>query len=173
MTAPFMQALLSAASHPEIPEDRRIFDPFIGSWDLLVTWYDAQGAVSRQEQGEWHFARVLDGRAIQDVWIVPSRAQRTLQAQPYEYGTSLRFYDPATGAWRSTWLGPQQGALHSFLARRVCEAVVLETRLGDGRGMRWSFSDIRPDSFIWRNEREEAGDWLRTQDFAARRMRSG
>lgn len=173
MTDPFADALLSAAPHPDIPEDQRIFEPFIGSWELVVTWYDAQGAMLRQEQGEWHFARVLEGRAVQDVWIVPPRAQRASHTDPYEYGTSLRFFDPAARAWRSTWLGPLQGALHSFLARRVGEAVVLETRLDDGRGMRWSFSEIRPDSFVWRNEREGAGGWLLTQDFAARRIAPG
>jgi hypothetical protein len=171
MTDLFANALLSAEPHPDIPAEHRIFEPFIGSWELVVTWYDAQGGVHRQEQGEWHFARVLEGRAIQDVWIVPPRSERTGHADPYEYGTSLRFFDHAEGAWRSTWLGPQQGALHSFLARKQGEAVVLETVLGDGRRMRWSFSDIRPDSFIWRNEREDAGRWTLTQDFAARRIR--
>lgn len=173
MTDPFATALLSAHPHPEIPAEHRIFEPFIGSWALVVTWYDAQGNARRREQGEWHFARVLEGRAVQDVWIVPPRHERAGHADPYEYGTSLRFFDPSAAAWRSTWLGPQQGALHSFLARRRGDDVVLETVLEDGRGMRWSFTDIGPDTFTWRNERQEATNWLLTQDFAARRLQPG
>lgn len=169
--ATFADALHSGAAHPDIPPEQRIFEPYLGSWDLVVTWYDDTGAISRQQRGEWHFTRVLEGRGIQDVWIVPPRAERAATDALYEYGTSLRFYDAALGAWRSTWIGPMHGLVRCFVARHVGNEVVLETTLEDGRRMRWAFSEIVADGFTWRNSRETEAGWILTQDFRATRAR--
>ena len=61
-------------------------------------------------------------------------------------------------------------AVHSFLARRMGEDLVLETRRDDDRCMRWVFSDIGANSFVWRNLLEEDDGWRVTQDFVASRM---
>jgi hypothetical protein len=168
----FASALISAGPHPGLPAEHRIFGPFIGSWDLVVIWYEEDGSIRRRENGEWHFAWVLEGRAVQDVWIVPPCTERQGHPDLYEYGTSLRFYDPALGAWRSTWIGPNQRAIHTFLARRMDEEVVLETRLEDGQRMQWTFSDVTEVSFTWHNRRETEAGWLLTQEFQARRRTS-
>lgn len=99
-TSTFADALVFDAVHPDIPSSQRLFEPLLGSWHLEVKWFDESGQLVRRQDGEWHFSRVLEGRAIQDVWIVPSRGQRG--QDDYEYGTSIRFYDPALGGWRST-----------------------------------------------------------------------
>ena len=119
MSTIFSEALISALPHDAIPPGQRIFEPFIGSWDLVVSWYGPDGSLERRQDGEWHFERVLEGRGIQDVWIVPPRSQRPAASGDYEYGTSLRFYDPTIEAWRSTWIGPQHHVVYSFIARRV------------------------------------------------------
>src|SRR5690606_1309060 len=126
----FAGALVSADPHPDLAPEDRLFDPFIGSWDLEVTWYEG-GRVTRTEPGEWHFAWVLEGRAVQDVWIVPRRDRRGAGADLYEYGTSLRFPDPDLGGWRSTWLGPMHRVARVFTARREGDDVVLDTTLED------------------------------------------
>ena len=162
----FTAALLSAGPHPDLPAEHRIFAPFIGDWDLLVTWY-ARGEPVRRERGEWSFSWVLEGRAVQDVWIVPPRGAPA--ADLYEYGTSLRFYDPEIEAWRSLWIGPVRRAVERFVARKVGEEVVLETRRDDGERMRWVFCDVTQDAFRWRNEVEGPDGWVLTQDFAATR----
>jgi hypothetical protein len=154
--------------HPSLGDAQEVFAPFIGSWDLDVTWYEGDEVV-RREEGEWHFAWVLEGRAVQDVWIVPRRGLREQVAEPYEYGTSLRFYDAGVDAWRSTWVGPTQRLVRTFVARRVGGEVVLDTRLDDGRRVRWAFADITADSFTWSNATEEGGRWSVTQRFVARR----
>jgi hypothetical protein len=161
--------LVSDGPHPDLAPDDRIFEPFIGSWDLVVTWYDGD-RVTRTLDGEWHFAWVLEGRAVQDVWIVPRRGQRHAGAEPYEYGTSLRFPDPSVGGWRSTWIGPVQRSVRTFVARREGGDVVLDTVLDDGRPMRWAFTDIAADSFTWSNATgAEDGGWMVTQRFSATR----
>src|SRR5687767_12872272 len=101
---PFADALISQGPHPDIPVEHRIFAPFIGDWDLVVSWFDEAGKASRQERGEWHFSWILEGRGLQDIWIVPPRHERTGRSDLYEYGTSLRFYDSKLGAWQSTWI---------------------------------------------------------------------
>ena len=165
----FAAALVSDRPHGAIPPEDQIFAPFIGSWDLVVSWFDSAGALSRRQDGEWHFAWVLEGRGIQDVWIVPPRAQRTNSAEDYEYGTSLRFFDPEIAAWRSTWIGPMHQSVRTFIARRIGDRVVLETAEDAIPRMRWSFSDISDDAFSWANEVWESGHWRLQQSFAARR----
>lgn len=49
-------------------------------------------------KGEWHWGWVLDGRAIQDVWIAHNDVSQS-NAPITEWGTTLRFYDPKTDVW--------------------------------------------------------------------------
>ena len=54
----------------------------------------------RHVQGEWIFAWVLEGTAIQDVFICPSRKVRIKDYQPdAAYATTVRMYNPNTEAW--------------------------------------------------------------------------
>jgi hypothetical protein len=115
--------LRSDGPHPDIAPGDRIFDPFIGSWDLEVSWYE-DGVLTPTLPGEWHFAWVLEDRAIQDVWLVPRRELRTAGQDLCENGTSLRFPDASIGGWRSTWLGPMQRSVRTFAARRSGPQVV-------------------------------------------------
>lgn len=165
---PFFSALLSAGPHPDIPPEACIFAPFIGSWDLIVRWYEPSGEVRRKEAGEWHFAYVLEGRAVQDVWIVPPRGQRG--RDDYEYGTSLRFYDAAADGWRSTWVGPMRGAVLTFLAQKSAEGVRLQTLPGQQPALRWSFYDVGTNHFCWRNEEAVGQSWHTLQSFEAKRQ---
>jgi hypothetical protein len=171
--SPFAQSLFSAAPHAEIPEEQRIFAPFIGDWDLIVKWYDEAGRVSREERGEWHFSWILEGRGIQDIWIVPPRHERAGRSDLYEYGTSVRFFDSTLNAWQSTWIGPMHRTVRIFTARRIGDEVVLETREGEMPRMRWSFANIKTGSFIWRNALWTGSIWRIQQTFdACRSLRS-
>jgi hypothetical protein len=162
----FAHALQS--NGPSVPDHARIFAPFIGSWDLVVRWFDESGALVRTEAGEWHFSWVLEGRGIQDVWIVPPRDNRG-PGTVYEYGTSIRFHDPVLDAWRSVWIGPVQRAIRTFTARKLGPCVVLETTPDISPALRWSFHDIAADAFSWKNETRDAGGWRTQQTFEARR----
>jgi hypothetical protein len=165
----FSAALQSDGPHRSIPPEQRIFAPFIGSWDLVVRWFDKGGKLAREEQGEWHFAWILEGRGVQDVWIVPRRAERAAHSDLYEYGASLRFFDEKLGAWQSTWIGPMHGVVRTFVARGIGDQVMLETTEGEVPRMRWSFFDIQTNTFSWRNELWTEHGWRVQQTFAARR----
>jgi hypothetical protein len=135
-----------------------------------VTWFENQSP-ERQERGEWHFAWVLGGRAIQDVWVVPPHAEQARGAPVYEHGTSLRFPDPRGGSWHSTWHGPVNGLVVSFIARRNGDDIVLVGQHPDGRHLQWIFFDIEPDNFSWRNEisADNGKSWVTVQSFTATR----
>jgi hypothetical protein len=167
--SPFADSLISATPHTDIPEEQRIFSPFIGDWDLIVKWYDETGKLTHRAPGEWHFCWILEGRGIQDVWIVPPRHERSGRSDLYEYGTSLRFFDCTLNAWQSTWIGPMHRIVRTFTARRIGDEVVLETTQDESPRMRWSFADIKADSFIWRNELSTGTTWRIQQTFDARR----
>src|SRR4051794_31280188 len=105
---------VSDAPRPEFEQAFRPFATLIGSWDLDVTWYDDEGRVTRETKGEWHFAWALDGRAVADIWITPSRAVRRSEEEG-EWGLSIRIYDPELGAFRSTWMGPEHAFVMTFI----------------------------------------------------------
>jgi hypothetical protein len=140
------------ADGPAEGVDLSLFGQFVGSWVLDCTEYEPDGS-SSVHRGEWHFGYALGGRATTDVWILPG----------IEHGVSLRFPDPdaGTGVWRSTWVGPGRRRTHTFRASPVGPEIVL-----DGGDLRWTFSEIEPDGFRWRNEAKRPdGTWWLQQEF--------
>jgi len=86
-------AVLSAPSRSrEIPESADVYGWLIGSWELEVLHYKAFDVSALGIKGEVHFGWVLEGRAIQDVWIMPRRSERTddIGKTNNMYGTTLR-----------------------------------------------------------------------------------
>lgn len=148
------------------------FGRFMGSWDLDVVYYEEDGSVRRRVPGEWHFGWALEGRAVADVWMVPRREHRPAGGPPPgECGLSLRFWDPALGAWRSTWHGPVHGIVWPFIARQIGDEMVLERTDESGNLIHWTFGDIADASFHWRADTLPDGGvtWRREQDMFARR----
>jgi hypothetical protein len=171
---PLREVLATDGPRPDIP-DQALYGQFVGHWEVDVFDYASDGS-RRAAHGEWHFAWVLEGRAIQDVFVVPTRAERPQGEQPTRgnrYGTTLRVYDPALRAWRITWINPVSGALNTLVARCQDGTIVQEGRDQDGELMRWSFSEITPDSFRWRGEasRDDGRTWRLAAEFFARRVR--
>jgi hypothetical protein len=113
----------------------------------------------------------LQGRAVQDVWIAPTRAEQLAGAPAFAYGTTLRFYDRGLDAWRCIWANPASGSLALFTARESDGGILLESQDGLAR---WVFSEVDPaSSFHWRAEvaEEPAGPWRVVQEMPVRRTR--
>lgn len=163
------ELMVSDAPRPEYAEALAPFEPLIGSWDLDVRYYDDAGEVTRETKGEWHFAWALDGRAVADIWIAPSRAQRAVDGDG-EWGLTVRLHDPELGAFRSTWLGPKHAVVMTFIGRTEPASIILEAREPKATKTRWIFTDISPTGFHWRNEDEDAdGNIIVRQRFFATR----
>jgi len=153
-TPNFPEALIANAAAPDRAEKMKLYSWLIGSWALDVTETRADGT-QRRAPGEWHFAWVLEGRAIQDVWIFPGRragrAGDPVQKLNY-YGTTLRVYDPGIDAWHIQWTDPVAQIYVSQIGRKQGDRIVQEGRLSSGEMIRWSFFEITPNSFKWKSE---------------------
>ena len=93
----FHLALAALERSPEIPESADVYGWLIGSWELDVLHYVVD-VHARGLKAEAHFARVLEGRAVQDVWIMPRCNERRPDSDRTMnmYGTTLRTWDAAT-----------------------------------------------------------------------------
>ncbi|MEO8557793.1 MAG: hypothetical protein ABI439_01935 [Rhodospirillales bacterium] len=173
MSIGLIDALQADRAAPERGRHMELYGQFVGSWDLDVTrWLD--DGTERKRQGEWHFGWVLEGRAIQDVWIVPKRGMRPgdAAAHQYAYGSTLRIYDPRIDAWRIQWTEPVLQAYLSMIGRADGNDIVQLGKDEHGNDARWSFRDITPNSFLWRGELSGDGGktWRKVVEFTAQRV---
>jgi hypothetical protein len=114
--------------HPELKEKLMLFGQFIGDWDISEARYPQPDGTEAKRKGEIHFGWTLDGKAIQDVWMIHKEDLR--RAVPA--GTTIRFYDRNLDAWHSTWISPDQGVVRTFIARKVNDEIVLEGKTKEG-----------------------------------------
>ena len=166
-----IEALHVAGPAGALADRLSLFGQFVGSWYLEWTGAgtDAQPATMT---GELHFGWVLGGRAVQDIWIVPGRGAPGEGRPPLGFhGSTIRFYDPAIDAWRSTWIEPVNGRVRRFIGRRDDDGIVLLSDEDDPQ-LRWRFTDITPDSFRWRAETSRDGGttWKFDEEMHATRV---
>jgi len=149
----FSDALVSSHPSVELSEQAKIYDWLIGSWDVDVIDY-LEDNKTLHTQGEWHFSWVLEGRAIEDVWIAPKRSLRTgIPAHPRNrYGISFRYFDDTKQKWCVNWFNPISGSSDKLYGRKEGEKIIHEGLDDDGNLMRWSFTDITNNSFHWLGE---------------------
>jgi hypothetical protein len=171
---PFVDALISAGRSPEIAESDDIYGWLVGSWELDVRHYFID-VRERQIKGEVHFAWTLEGRAIQDIWIMPRRTERPPAKDDIvnSYGLTLRIWDPAKKAWRVTWNNPVTGYHAELIGRRHGKDIVQIGMRNDGTPIRWIFSEITVESFCWTGEslNPDGETWKMEGEFLAKRIR--
>jgi hypothetical protein len=170
-------ALLAATSRsPEIPEAADVYGWLCGSWDLEVVRYRGIDVAATGLKGEVHAARVLEGRAVQDVWIMPRQDDRRpdFDRTMNMYGTTLRSWDASIQAWRIAWTNPVSGHREEQVGRWNGKDILQEGRRPDGTSTRWTFEEITADSFHWRGEAlyPDNDAWTLEGEFLAKRRRS-
>ena len=174
-TVGFPALLVAPGRSPEIPESADVYGWLVGSWELQVLHYKAVDVSARHMQGEAHFGWVLEGRAIQDVWIMPRCSVRhpDLDKDNNMYGTTLRVWDATIQAWRINWINPVSGHREQQIGRRVGSDIVQVGARADGTATRWRFTEITADSFHWIGEALEPDGqtWKLEGEFRARRIR--
>ncbi len=148
-----MVAVLSAAGpHASLGDQARVWDRLVGTWDCDFAFYLEDGSV-RHSPGELEFGWVLDGRALQDLWITypkPGETERGI-------GTSIRFFDDKSRSWRVVFVSPKHGAVLTVQGGVEGDRIVLMGQDADGGQLRWSFNEIKADSFTWRGEKSRDG----------------
>jgi hypothetical protein len=151
----FLDALVSPRRSPELADADDIFGFLIGSWDLEAVLYDPKGQTQRS-RGELHVSWVLEGRAMQDLFIFPRRADRAsgVPARGDRYSTTIRSYDRTLQAWRLTFINPAAPETSAeLIARRKGEGIEMEGKLSDGTPIRWRYVTVEPTSFHYTAER--------------------
>jgi hypothetical protein len=174
-TAAAQRVLAADGRWHEIPEAFDVYGWLVGSWELDVLHYRTVNMSSRGLKGEAHFAWALEGRAIQDVWIMPRRTDRKPDDDRVNnmFGTTLRVWDPAIQAWRITWINPVSGHREEQIGRKIGNDIVQLGARADGTPTRWRFTEITVDSFHWLGEalQSDGATWRLEGEFRARRMR--
>lgn len=134
------------------------FGRLIGSWNVEV--FDAEGdGAKRVSEGEWHFAWVLEGRAIQDVLVVPRRRDRHPGMPPKgnRYTTALRIFDLAIDAWRVFRIDPLNRTWLAMIARQEKDRLVSQGSDESGKLVRKTMFDLSDDAFRVREEASHDG----------------
>ncbi|MGP0092629.1 MAG: hypothetical protein ACLPKB_22235 [Xanthobacteraceae bacterium] len=157
----FIDVLQTDHPAPDRADKMRLYGWLVGRWEMDATVY-ADDGTTHPGHGEVFAGWVLEGRAIQDVWILPG----------VFYGTTLRVYDPNLDAWHILWSDP----LRQYYTRQVGRArgndIVQEGTNDAGAAIRWSFTEITAKSFRWRGERslDHGATWQLQAEFLARRV---
>jgi hypothetical protein len=163
------------ADHPaaDRADKMGLYGWLIGRWTIDAIYHLNEGTI-RRSRGEIHAGWVLEGRALQDVWIVPARdAQRADPPGPGDfYGTTLRVYDPKLDAWHILWSDPLNQVYRQQIGRAHGDDIVQDGTDETGAPVRWSFTEITPNSFRWLGERSaDGGTTFRLLvEFLARRI---
>jgi hypothetical protein len=158
----FLEALDAGGPAPDRADKMALYGWLIGRWEMDATVHADDGTV-HTGQGTIHFGWVLEGRAIQDVWILPG----------FFHGTTLRVYDPNIDAWHILWSDPVKQLYTRQIGRARGNDIVQDGTADNGDAIRWSFTEITLDSFRWRGERStDAGaTWRLQAEFLVQRVK--
>lgn len=171
----FHTGLAAAGRAEEIPEAQDVYGWLVGSWELDVVHYWAVDVSSQGIKGEVHAGWVLEGLAVQDIWIMPRRIERgtRLDKQLNMYGSTLRAWDASIEAWRITWSNPAGDHFEQQIGKRSGGDIVQIGQRPDGSTTRWRFVEITDDSFHWLGESQPVSGkaWILEGEFLARRTR--
>lgn len=169
-----LDALYAGRPADSLAANLHLYGQFLGSWRLDVR-FDFLDGTHREAEGEAHFDWVLEGRAIQDLFIIPARHLRTVKGPPqpwWRYGSTFRWYDPTIDAWHITFFDPARSVEMRQLGRAVGEEIVQVGEDGVGLWRRWRFVDIARTSFTWLGEVswDRGATWVRELRMLASRL---
>ncbi len=149
----FTKTLTTKEKNKAIPEEYNYFGKLIGSWQIDYV----DNSHSQIIKGEWHFSWILEGMAVQDVIILPN----------FEYGTTIRMYNPLTNAWDVAYFFT--GKIIRLEAKKHEDMIVL-TNIDDSR-KKWVFAKIETNYFHWQDVTVQSnGNWHINYDLHANRI---
>jgi len=100
------------------------------------------------------FGWILDGYALQDIFLSYPKPG---WSEARKMVTGVRFVDPKTDRWTVMFTAPSFAAAVRMEGGAEGDRIVLRGQDDKGALLRWSFNDIRPDSFVWRGETSHDG----------------
>ena len=137
------------------PGVARDYGRLVGSWSCKGSQKQPDGTWKENPgHSTWTFHYVLDGHAVQDVFV---------PAAGSPIGTNLRTYDPDADRWQMVWATETQARFDHFEARGIDGDIVMT-------GDRWAreafqahfskitFHNIGEDHFDWTYEASSTGE---------------
>lgn len=166
----FAEALVAPGPTPEYPGRMRRFGQLVGAWAATGSRLDEATGEWTGREFTWIVDFVLDGRAVQDVEVVPS------DSHPSGFetvATALRVYDPYAGVWRVSYFSPASGEYCHLVATPHRNAMRQDGTGTDGRPIRWNFASITPDAYAWEGwvSNDEGSTWVLVEHNEATRIR--
>jgi hypothetical protein len=171
-TLALIDALCAKGPADDRAESMMLYGQFVGSWDGTVIVYRSNGE-RFESTCEVHFGWTLAGRAVQDVWIIPSRRSRPAGESDRMYGTTLRIYVPQDDEWQIIWSDPVRQAYDRMTGRKAGADILQEYCDSAGAICQWCFTAIQDDSFHWisRESVDDRSTWKLTSEFFLKRRR--
>jgi hypothetical protein len=165
-------ALKASGPHPALGEHASVFGQLVGTWDVQYTDFTKDGRTLHRT-GELLVGWVMDGRVIQDVWIVdPWGAHKDREVY-----TDLFYFDAKSQSWHADSIDPQDASVATFTGGATeVDRIVLDSHdLAPAETRRWSFNEIRPDSLVFRDEasRDDGKTWTLKSEYHMKRRAAG
>ena len=167
----FAELLLADGPDPAYEDEVMAFGQLVGSWDVASRYYDREGNIRREGSGEWHFAWTVEGRGVIDVLLSPPAAEQVPGEPWFEWGITVRVWDPQMKAWRVTFVPTGSSFTTNLIGRVEGGDNVLDTTFPDGHLERWRFTEITDRSFLWQGRRlDDAGEtWVLEEELRCTR----
>jgi len=160
-------ALEATNPNPSLGDQAQVLSRLVGAWDVEYTDFSKDGK-SIHRTGEFIVSWVMDGRALQDLWIVDPSGKR----KDREVYTTLHYFDAKSRTWHATFVDPEHGSIARFTGGpQGSDRFVIETADLGNPTNRWSFNDIGPDSFVYRDEASTDGgkSWRLQSEYQMKR----
>jgi len=147
-----VRVLEAGGPHPSLADEAQVFGRFVGTWDVDYG-ERADGGKWTHYPGELIVGWVMDGRALQDLFISDPMTPGGERGM----GTTLRYFDVKSKKWRVTYIEPVSDTVAQLSGGQEGDRIVLYGEGHQGSKLRWSFNDIKENSFTWRGERSRDG----------------
>lgn len=158
-TASSTETPLISERNPDAPPGIEQYGQFVGRWTCIPASQQADGEwkeFDARPTWVWHY--VLEGRAIQDVWI-PDPEKSPPGAT---MGTNLRVYDAENDRWDMVWTTETLGGFQQFTAKMRNGEIVMRGDIAEGPRpahlARITFHNISDAHFDWKYEASAPGD---------------
>ena len=164
-------ALAATAANPSLGDQAKVLSRLVGTWDVEYTDFMKDGTTLHRT-GEFMVGWIMDGRALQDLWIVDPWGKH----KDREVYTDVDYFDAKSRTWHAIFVDPQDGSVARFTASDLgSNRLVLESKEIDAGDTRWSFNDIHLNSFIWRDEGSSDGGktWRLRSEYHMKRHGTG
>jgi hypothetical protein len=142
-------ALEALSPHSSLGEQAKPFGRLVGAWDVEYTDFTKSGKTLHRT-GELHFGWVMDGRVLQDLWVVdPSGTSKEREVY-----TDLFYFEPKAGRWHIVSVDPYAASVATFVGSAIDnDRIVMESHdLAPTETHRWSFNDMNLGLLVFRDE---------------------